>query len=216
MQSEMQSDIEISQYISTKLCHDLAGTLGAINSGVDFLESDNRDMRIKALELVKTSSANTVHKLVFYRHAYGIAKHQGEANLDEIKKAASEYLVGSKVTLNFHEKYFHLQNVFVSANVGKLLLCIIQHAYLNLIHGGEIKVTIETSKDINKISISAAGKSPKLNEEKIDILNGKTKEHELTVHNCISFFAYKFAKKIEVELEIDTSKQDHIDYFISF
>lgn len=211
----MENQIEISQYIATKLCHDLAGTLGAINSGLDFISSDNNDMRDKALNLIKSSSEQSVNRLIFFRQTYGVAKDPGECNLDEIKKTASDYFLSSKVKLDFHEKYFHVKDVYISANVGKLLLCLVHHAYLALIHGGEVKVVIDNNDGKQRIIISAIGTSPKIDNEKIDILNGKISNHILSTANCISFFARNFSEYLKVSIETDTSNQDNIDYIIN-
>ena len=36
----MIKDVEFLQYFAAKLFHDLAGTLGAIGSGIEFINSD--------------------------------------------------------------------------------------------------------------------------------------------------------------------------------
>ena len=212
----MLSDLEISQCIATKLCHDLAGAIGAINSGLDFIDSSNSDIKDKALDLIKSSSTLSVNRLVFFRHTYGIIKHIGEANFDEIKKVAEDFLTDSKVTLNFHEKYFHIPGIFISANLGKLILCLIQQGYNNLIHGGKIAIEIKKEKDKNIILIEAIGPSPKIDQEKNDILNDSTKKYELTTHNCTAFFTVKLAKIINVEIYSFTEKKDSILYTIEF
>lgn len=211
----MLNRVELSQYIATKLCHDLAGSLGAISNGLDFITSDNEEMKERAIELIKTSSEQSVDRLVFFRQTYGIAKHDGEANLDELKKVASDYLKASKVTLDFHEKYFHIPDIFISANLGKLILCLIHHAYLNLIHGGEIVVVVEKNNK-TKILISARGPSPKLDEEKDAILTKKSQTKELSTKNCISYFAESFADFLKVNITTHTSEKDKIDYEIIF
>jgi hypothetical protein len=211
----MKSEIEISQFIATKLSHDLAGVVGAIGSGIDFLNSENPEMREKAYDLLKTSSEQTINRLVFFRYTYGISKYSGEANLDEIKKVACDYLKGTKVTLDFHEKFFHIHDVYVSTNLGKLILCIIQLAYLSLIHGGEIKVVIDKGTK-NTVTISAIGKSPKVDEEKNNIINGKSGNIELTTQNCLSHYAKVFSNSIKVELSVIVQDKEQIDYKIIF
>lgn len=210
----MHNQIEISQFIATKLCHDLAGTLGAIGSGLDFITSKNDEMRTKALDLARTSSEQSISRLVFFRQTYGIAKHQGEANLDEIKKAANDYLKSTKVSLNFHEKYFHMQDIFISANVGKVLLCLIHHAYLSLIHGGEVTVTVDKDDKNTNIIIMAEGRSPKIDKEKLAILNGEL-DLEITINNCISYFARNFSRYLNLGIKADDSEKDKIKYILT-
>jgi histidine phosphotransferase ChpT len=208
--------IEISQFIATKLCHDLAGSIGAINSALEFIESDKPEMKQKAFSLIKMSSEQSVHRLVFFRNAYGIAKHQGEANLDEIKIIASDYFKYSKVKLIFSEKYFHLQDVFISSNQGKLMLCTIHHAYLSLIHGGEVIVTIEKEQDDIVVKISASGQSPKIDIEKNEILNGDRSLIDLSTVNCLSYFTKTFADDLNVRLSVNSSEINQIEYKLEF
>ncbi len=212
----MLSDIEISQCIATKLCHDLAGTMGAINSGIDFILSDNPEMRNKAIDLIKSSSDQSINRLVFFRHAYGIAKYNGEADIESLKKIIKDFLKDSKVTLDFHEKYFHISGIFISNNLSKLILCAIQHAYLNLIHGGTIFVKIEKQQEKNVIEISAIGNSPKVDKEKDDILNGISNKYELCTNNCISFFAARLKEILGVKLTTNTQEKDKVTYKIEF
>ncbi len=212
----MLSDLEISQCIATKLCHDLAGTMGAINSGIDFIVSDNIEMRNKAIDLIKSSSDQSINRLVFFRHAYGIAKYNGEADLESLKKITKDFLNDSKVTLDFHEKYFHISGIFISNNLGKLILCIIQQAYSNLIHGGKILVKIEKQHEKNFIEISGIGNSPKVDKEKDEILNGFFDKYELNTNNCTSFFAAKLSQVLAVKVITNTEEKDKVIYKIEF
>jgi len=212
----MITHTELSQFIATKLCHDLAGTLGAISNSVEFIDSPNQEMKTMALDLVKSSSAESVSRLIFFRQTYGIAKGSGEANLDELKKIASDYLKNTKSKITFPEKYFHVPGVYVSTNIGKLLLCLIQHSYNNLIHGGEISVSIKKEAKTSLILITALGTSPKIEEEKIDIIQGNYKTYEPNAQNCLAYFASMFAKDHNASIKIDTSQKNQVDYIISF
>ncbi|MDX1923684.1 MAG: histidine phosphotransferase family protein [Rickettsiaceae bacterium] len=208
------SEIEIAKFVTTKICHDIAGVIGAVNSGVEFIHSKDEQMRSKALELLTSSSSQVVHRLVFLRNAYGVSKYEGEANLEELKKIATEYLLETKSTLDFHEKYFRLPNVFISSEVGSLILSIIHHAHLNLIHGGEIRLRIIRKNNQTHISVTAIGPSPKIDQEKSRILNGDLVNFSINTKNCISFFANMFAKSINVQLTTNIGSKDSVEYEI--
>ncbi len=207
----MLSKVEITQFIATKLCHDLAGTIGAINNSLDFISVENPEMRAKAIDLLKASSEQSINKLVFFRQAYGVAKNNGEANFDELKITAENYLKDTKVKFTFHEKYFHIKGIFISSNIGKLILCLVQHAYSNLIHGGEITITIEAN---NIVRISSKGSSLKIDKEKNDIICKNSTSYPLTTQNCTSYFIQYFAKELEIKITEDESQEGQIDYLI--
>jgi hypothetical protein len=212
----MKNEIDLSQLITTKISHDLAGVIGAIRSSLEFLDSDNSEMKQKSMELLKLSSQQTISRLIFFRQTYGTSKSDGEANLEEIKTIASDYLKDSKVTLNFHEKFFHIKQTYISSNIGKLILCLIQHSYSSLIHGGEINISIENSDQKNLITISACGHSPKMDIEKSNIINGNSSNLEISVQNCLSFYAKFLSQKINAVISVSNKNNNQIDYRILF
>ncbi|MDX2050139.1 MAG: histidine phosphotransferase family protein [Rickettsiaceae bacterium] len=212
----MQSEVEISQFISTKLCHDLAGAIGAVNNSVEFLNSANKNMVAKAHELLKMSAEQGVNRLVFYRNAYGVSKYSGEANLEELKLVATNYLKDTKISLDFHERYFGVKDVFISTDVGKLILCMIHHAVSNLVHGGDIIITVSKQPSSTRLSIAAVGDSLKIENIRDDILNNVNRKHKIDVKNCISYFAVKFSELRGVNINVDSAQSNKIEYILTF
>ena len=88
----MSKILDFSEMLLTKLCHDLAGALGAVDNGIEFLEMNaNPDLKEKAMELVKDNSQEAVTKLKFYRFLYGVSKSDGEVDFKEVKILADNY-----------------------------------------------------------------------------------------------------------------------------
>ena len=52
----MVSDLAFVQYISAKICHDLAGALGALSNGVEFVGSTDPSVQKKASRRKKSDA----------------------------------------------------------------------------------------------------------------------------------------------------------------
>jgi len=71
-------DTTLAALISSKICHDLAGQIGAINNGLELLEEESdEDTRYYALELIHNSAKAAWAQLDFNRLAFGVAASLG-------------------------------------------------------------------------------------------------------------------------------------------
>ena len=107
-----------------------------------------------------------------------------------------------------------IPGVFVSASLGKLILALIHNSYTNLIHGGEIDVSINKKDDASEIIVSANGPSVKLDSEKIEILNGNT-NIAISTSKCIAYYSRSLIEHLNIDLKIESS-EDNVRYIINF
>lgn len=66
-------NLELAQLLCTRLCHDLAGPVGAVAAGVELIGGDPTQADAETLGLVGSSSAAASLKLKFMRSALGAA-----------------------------------------------------------------------------------------------------------------------------------------------
>jgi len=71
-------DLELAQMLCTRLCHDLAGPVGAVAAGVELIGGDPTQADAETLGLVGSSSAAASLKLKFMRAALGAAGAAGQ------------------------------------------------------------------------------------------------------------------------------------------
>jgi len=62
----------LTQLLCTRLCHDLAGPVGAVAAGVELAGTDPSQMDEETLALIGNSSASASRKLKFMRGALGV------------------------------------------------------------------------------------------------------------------------------------------------
>lgn len=67
------SELELAQLLCTRLCHDLAGPVGAVAAGVELIGGDPSQVDAETLGLIGNSSAAASLKLKFMRVAMGAA-----------------------------------------------------------------------------------------------------------------------------------------------
>ena len=68
------SEFLVAALISSRICHDLTGPVGAVSNGVELLsEEHDAAMKKQSLELLSFSAAETSRRLQFYRLCFGAA-----------------------------------------------------------------------------------------------------------------------------------------------
>ena len=117
----MKENTQMAELLSTRLCHDLTGPIGAVNNGAEFLTEEGFALQHQAVDLIASSAFSAVARLQFYRIAYGHVKNHGEANLSERQKIASDFFFGSKISLDWPEAYTDAAGVSVSLKMCRLI-----------------------------------------------------------------------------------------------
>ncbi len=74
----VETDLELAQLLCTRLCHDMAGPVGAVAAGVELIGDDPAQADEETLALIGDSSAAAARKLRFLRAALGIANGPAE------------------------------------------------------------------------------------------------------------------------------------------
>src|SRR6185295_6947187 len=110
----MIEELRMAELLCTRLCHDLTGPIGAVNNGAEFLTEEGFNMQGQAVDLIVSSAFSAVARLQFYRMAYGKVKEQGEANLAEKQKIATDFFAGTKITLDWPDSHTDAAGVALS------------------------------------------------------------------------------------------------------
>ncbi|MFZ0571276.1 MAG: histidine phosphotransferase family protein, partial [Rhodomicrobium sp.] len=96
-------DTTLAALISSKICHDLAGQIGAINNGLELLEEENdEDTRYYALELIHNSAKAAWAQLDFNRLAFGVSSSLGAVvPVAHVEQVARRYIENGKRRLHW-------------------------------------------------------------------------------------------------------------------
>ena len=96
------ADLELARLLCTRLCHDLAGPVGAVSAGVELIGDDPSQVDEETLALIGDSSTAASRKLRFLRAALGVAN----GSADDVEELLNGYLgamagMGGKVEVSW-------------------------------------------------------------------------------------------------------------------
>jgi histidine phosphotransferase ChpT len=168
-------DTALAALISSKICHDLAGQIGAINNGLELLEEENdEDTRYYALELIHNSAKAAWAQLDFHRLAFGASSSLGAVvPLGHVEQVARRYIENPKRKIHWQA---NLQDI--DKENAKLLLGVLSVALTSLPAGGDFYVGIQSSNAGRgparmKVGIICRGKSARIQEGVAEVFAGK-------------------------------------------
>lgn len=168
-------DTTLAALISSKICHDLAGQIGAINNGLELLEEENdEDTRYYALELIHNSAKAAWAQLDFNRLAFGVSSSLGAAvPMGHAEQVARRYIENGKRRLHWQANVQEADKVHA-----RLILAVLAVALTSLPAGGDIYVGVHAEKAVRgqarlKLAILCRGRAARIQEGIADIFAGK-------------------------------------------
>lgn len=200
----LRKELEFCELLCAKFCHDLSGPIGAINNGIDFLDSDNENMKEKAADLVKLSSNQAVNRLAFFRQAYGFLGVNNEITLTQLKSLLDKFVQDSKIELAIDPG---MQTDFqLDPTLGKIILNLIIISSNIILLNGKIQLVFEQLNGPKIINILASGPVAKIDEELIEILTGDNRQIPITTRNVQHFYTRYLLNCLGAEIKVDNSK----------
>ncbi len=165
-------DMELAALISSKICHDVIGPVGAIYNGLEVLDEDNdEDSRAYALDVIRSFTEQASAKLQFARFAFGAAGSAGSViDLSNAEAITRGFFGTGKQQLTWHVPPGHMGKDYV-----KLLLNMIAVAQTALPHGGDIAVTLKGKLERPELHIRCKGPKARLPAHLPDFLSGARK-----------------------------------------
>ena len=202
----MSDDVRLAELLSTKLCHDLTGPIGAVGNGAEFLADEGFNMQGQAVELIVSSAASAVARLQFYRMAYGYVKDHGEASLLDKRKLVEDYFAGGKIELDWPEAHTDAAGVSLSLKMVRLIFNSIVIASHTLIRGGKLQVRLEQVQGVDNkekiITLLAEGPSVKWDKEMSEAVLAPMQVNDLSPKNVQYYLTQCLAKELNAKLEV--------------
>lgn len=195
----MQDPIELSEIITVKICHDLAGPIGAMNNGVELLRDKESGAHIQeeSINLIEVSAQESVSKLMYFRQCYGTASFDGEHNLEALRNITLNYFNRTKTTIDWQLPK-PAPGVNSIPTIPTLATKIVLNAILVvagcLVFGGTVRIRVARDFHKTPITIRGEGKLVKLTPEIIAPLVEQTAHTDATIKNLPSYLMAKFIK----------------------
>lgn len=133
------TDLELAALISSKICHDVIGPVGAIYNGLEILDEDNNlEAKTYALDVIRNVTEQASAKLQFARFAFGASGSAGST----IDLSTAEEISRGFIGQNKHRLVWKGASGLMSKDKVKLLLNMVAVALTALPRGGEIEVAV--------------------------------------------------------------------------
>lgn len=196
--SAVPSDLDLAALISSKICHDVIGPVGAIYNGLEILdEDDDAQAKSYALDVIRNVTEQASARLQFARFAFGAAGSAGAMiDLTTAEQISRGFIGQGKHKLAWHGPAGHMAKDKV-----KLLLNLVASSMTALPRGGEIDVAISGSMEQPAFLIRCTGTSARPPQYLVDFIIAK-QPPALDALTIQAYYTMRLAGSAGMRLEI--------------
>ena len=202
------TDLELAALISSKICHDVIGPVGAIYNGLEILdEDDDEEAKNYALDVIRNVTEQASARLQFARFAFGAAGSAGAMiDLGTAEQISRGFIGKGKHNLTWRTVPGHMAKDKV-----KLLLNLVASAITALPRGGDIEVQMAGTLDNPSFLIRCRGTSARSPQHLGEFIAG---EHPpaLDAMTIQAYYTWRLASSAGMRLEV---LQDGADILLS-
>jgi histidine phosphotransferase ChpT len=200
------TDLELAALISSKICHDVIGPVGAIYNGLEILdEDDNADAKSYALEVIRNVTEQASARLQFARFAFGAAGSAGSV----IDLSTAEQISHGFVGRGKHRLGWKLPPGQMAKDRVKLLLNMIASAVTALPRGGDIEVAMVGSLLTPSFVIRCRGAGARPPQHLVEFVHGG-RIPPLDAMSIQAYYTWRLAGTAGMMLEIHKDDADII------
>lgn len=205
----MQIDLRVLELLVSKVCHDLVSPVSAINNGVELIEDIGGSVVDEAMKLIGDSAGQASRRLRLFRMAYGRAGSEESLPVKDVRQVAEQYLLNSKVTLNWPAD---IPSSEISEQRGylKTLLNVVIMSEEILAYGGVVSLRAVNEGQLG-CRVEIIGRSAQITPQVQDALDGEGLISELTPRTIQSYITGRFCSYFGLKLKYDQSVPDRLD-----
>ena len=191
-------DLELAALISSKICHDVIGPVGAIHTGLEVLDDDDDEQsRAYALEMIRSFTAQASAKVQFMRFAFGAAGSAGATvDLGTAEQIARGYIGQGKHKLTWNSARGQMAKDKV-----KLMLNLIACAVTSLTRGGEIVASVKGMLTDPGIEVRCIGPGARLPQHLREFLTTPD-THKLDALSVQPYYTVRLARTAGLRLSV--------------
>lgn len=192
------SDLELAALISSKICHDVIGPVGAIYNGLEILdEDDDIEAKSYALDVIRNVTEQASARLQFARFAFGAAGSAGALiDLSTAEQISRGFVGNGKHKLNWNGLPGHMVKDKV-----KLLLNLVASSITALPRGGEIDVLMGGTLEKPSFLVRCRGTGARPPQYLTDFVAGQHPP-QLDAMTIQAYYTWRLASSAGMRLEI--------------
>jgi histidine phosphotransferase ChpT len=192
------TDLELAALISSKICHDVIGPVGAIYNGLEILdEDDDEEAKSYAMEVIRNVTEQASARLQFARFAFGAAGSAGAM----IDLGTAEQISRGFVGKGKHKLVWQSVPGHMAKDKVKLLLNLIASAITALPRGGDIEVHMGGSLENPSFQLRCRGPNARPPQHLGEFIAG---EHPpaLDAMTIQAYYTWRLAETANMRLEV--------------
>ena len=201
-------ELIFGELLASRINHDLAGPVGAVNNGIDFLNNADEEIQENAKKLIADSAMRSVRSLQFLRLVYGPLNLSSLAVISQINDITQQYYIDSKI--KFSLDYIDVtdeQVKKVSPEFLKLILNLIQITGSALLKGGEVKVNIKPKESAICVTVQGKGALIKINDFELKMLSENVDITKVNSKNVNFYYCRKLLDEVGCKIKIDLNSE---------
>lgn len=200
MQSAHPTDLELAALISSKICHDVVGPVGAIYNGIETLDDGgDEETKVYAMTVIRNVTKQASAKLQFARFAFGAAGSAGAL----IDLGTAEQISRGFIETGKHKLAWSGTQGYMAKDRVKLLLNLVANGPSALPRGGEITVSLLGTAEAPEFLIRCRGQGVRPPQDLTEIIVGdgitSTPVNVLTIQ---PYYTWRLAQATGMRLEI--------------
>ena len=192
------SDLDLAALISSKICHDVIGPVGAIYTGLEILdEDDDLEAKSYALDVIRNVTEQASARLQFARFAFGASGSAGAV----IDLGTAEQITRGYIGNGKHKLVWRGQPGHMGKDKVKLLLNLVSSSITALPRGGEIDVSMGGTLDNPSFLIRCKGTGAKPPQYLTDFVIGQ-QPPALDAMSIQAYYTWRLAGTAGMRIEI--------------
>lgn len=204
-------DMRITELLCSRLCHELASPIGAINNGIEMIEEFDESMLPDALPLIGSSAKLVAARLSFYRMAYGSAGATSITSFGDMKHLADSYFEEARTRLVWPDSPIAPE---FEDGWAKLLLNLLPLSADTLPRGGALEISFDEAVDGMRIAVTAVGETPRISDECRAAMAEDASKDGLTPRSVHAFFVCRLVEQLQSSLDVEEAADGQIAFSV--
>ena len=207
----LQIDLRVAELLSSRLCHDLVGPIGAVSNGMELMADDEFGMADDAVALVTKSAGQAAALLQFFRMAYGSAGDRQGSDLTMFRELAESAMTHAKCDLQWSDP---APGDEAPNSCGKILLNVIALAEESLPRGGAIATSLGRVPEGFRITVTAQGTDAALRDTSAEAMGPDVGMEALTPRNIHGYYTLLLVRRAGGHFNHEQNGDDSLTFTV--
>lgn len=203
--------MRLTELLCSRLCHELASPVGAINNGIEMIEEFDDSMLPDAMPLIGSSAKMVAARLSFYRMAYGAAGTQSLGSFADIKELADAYFAEGRTKISWPDDATVPE---MRDGWGKLLLNLLSLAADTLPRGGAVAVAFDEESGGYGLTVAAEGEGARISQECAKAMVPDVSSDALTPRSVHAYFVCRLSDRFGSGLHADDEMAGRVAFAV--